>query len=368
MDTTDPDISFDDDGICNHCHDFKNNQSKRWFPSEDGKKKLDIIIDRVKRIGKDNEYDCIIGLSGGVDSSYVAVIIKDYGLRPLVVHVDAGWNTELAVYNIEQVVKYCHYDLYTHVMDWDEIRDLQLAYLKSGVANQDVIQDHAFFSSLYHFAIKNNIKFIISGGNIATESVFPLIWHHSAMDAINIRDIHRKFGKQKLKQYKTINIWQYYFHYPLIYRMETIRPLNYLTYNKLDALEFLKHEIGFKPYKRKHGESVFTKFFQNYFLYEKFGYDKRKPHLSSMVLSGQISRAQALTELNEPLYDEIELQKDIEYIAKKLQISITELLGYIHSAKIHYTEYRNWDYIFRKIKTIQTFLENKVAKELKIYS
>jgi len=172
MDTSDPKITFDDEGICNHCHEFDESISKRWFPNNEGKQKLDAIVDRIKHEGQGKEYDCIIGLSGGVDSSYLAAFLKDYGLRPLAVHVDAGWNSEIAVSNIEKVVKYCGWDLFTHVMDWEEIRDLQVAYLRSGVANQDVVQDHAFFATLYHFAIKKRIKYIISGGNISTESIF----------------------------------------------------------------------------------------------------------------------------------------------------------------------------------------------------
>ena len=265
MDTTDPEINFDKKGECNHCKEFDEVTNKRWYPNEDGTRRLKQMIDKIKQEGKGKEYDCIIGLSGGVDSSYLALIMKDYDLRPLVVHVDAGWNSELAVHNIEQIVKYCDYDLHTHVMDWEEIRDLQVAYLKAGVANQDVIQDHAFFASLYHFAVENNIKTVISGGNIATESVFPKSWHHTAMDAINLKAIHKKFGSRKLKHYKTISFLDYYFYYPFIKGMTVINPLNFMPYHKEKALEVLKETIGYKEYGRKHGESRFTKFFQNYY-------------------------------------------------------------------------------------------------------
>jgi N-acetyl sugar amidotransferase len=193
MDITDPGITFDEKGVCNHCRHFHEVTSKHWFPNDEGKKKLDTLFSKIKQKGKGKEYDCIIGLSGGVDSSYLALMLKDCGLRPLVVHVDAGWNSELAVYNIEQIVKHCGYDLHTHVIDWQEIKDLQLAYLKSGVANQDTVQDHAFFASLYHFAAQHNIKYVISGGNISTESVFPKAWHHAAMDAMNLKSIHKLY-------------------------------------------------------------------------------------------------------------------------------------------------------------------------------
>ena len=339
MDSTDPEIVFDDKGICNHCYEFDDVTSKRWFPNDKGKKKLGEIFEKIKQEGKNNDYDCIIGLSGGVDSSYLALVMKEYGLRPLVVHVDAGWNSELAVHNIEQIVKYCGYDLHTHVMDWQEVKDLQLAYFKSGVANQDVVQDHAFFASLYHFAVQNNIKYVISGGNIATESVFPKSWHHAAMDAINLKAIHKRFGERKLIHYKTISFFKYYFYYPFIKGMTVIRPLNFMPYHKGEALEVLKKQVGYKEYGRKHGESRFTKFFQNYYLPRKFNMDKRRPHLSSHILSGELTRVQALGELQKTLYDEIELREDKAYIAKKLGLSVDELDKLVNDSGHDYSEY-----------------------------
>ena len=368
MDTSDPEIAFDENGMCNHCREFDEETSKRWFPNEDGAHKLDAIIENIKHDGRKQEYDCILGLSGGTDSSYLALKIKDFDLRPLVVHVDAGWNSELAVYNIEQVVKYCDYDLHTHVVDWEEMQDLQLAYLKAGVANQDVAQDHIFFASLYHFAVKNKIKYVISGGNIATEGVFPQAWHHSAMDAVNLHAIHKKYGNMKLKNYKTINIFQYYLYYPFLYKMKTVRPLNYMNYNKTEALDFLKETVGYKEYSRKHGESVFTKFFQNYYLPMKFGYDKRRPHLSSMILSGQLSRNEALEELEKPLYDEGELKKDLAYISKKLQISIEELSNLIDAPGVQYSKFKNWDSNYSKLKYVQKFVEKVFNRNIKNYA
>jgi len=367
MDTTDPDITFDIAGVCNHCQKFESETRKRWFPNDEGEHLLARTISEVKKIGRGQEYDCIIGLSGGVDSSYLALKVKDFGLRPLVVHVDAGWNSELAVYNIEQVVKYCNYDLHTHVINWDEMRDLQLAYLKAGVANQDVPQDHAFFASLYHFAVKSNIKYVISGGNIATESVFPAAWQHAAMDAINLHDIHRRHGTLELNDYKTISILQYYLYYPFIYRMQTIRPLNYMDYDKRKAVAYLKQEIGYKEYGRKHGESVFTKFFQNYYSPVKFGYDIRRPHLSSLILSGQKTRKDALAELEEPLYESNELKEDKAYIAKKLQISTQELDAYISAPNGHYSQYKNWNNRLRFLKAAQTFAERVLQRDIKNY-
>lgn len=368
MDTSDPFIVFDSNGVCNHCHKFDELTSKNWHPNEFGSKQFSKIVDKIKKDGVKNEYDCIIGLSGGVDSSYLALALKDFGLRPLVVHVDAGWNSELAVSNIERVVKYCGYDLHTHVMDWKEIKDLQLAYLKAGVANQDVVQDHAFFSSLYHYAVKNNIKYVISGGNIATESVFPDSWHHSAMDAINLKAIHKKFGQKKLQHYKTISFFEYYFYYPFVKGMTVIRPLNFMKYNKADALQTLIDVVGYKDYGRKHGESVFTKFFQNHYLPKKFNIDKRRPHLSSQVLSGELTREQALLLLSKPLYEESELKEDKIYIAKKLGITLEQLEELISSPGHSYSDYPNWDNNYKIMRRLKNFVERILGRKVSAYS
>ena len=368
MDTTDPEIIFDEKGVCNHCSHFHEVTFKHWFPNNEGKKKLDTFFSKIKQKGKRKEYDCIIGLSGGVDSSYLALMLKDWDLRLLVVHVDAGWNSELAVYNIEQIVKHCGYDLHTHVMDWQEIKDLQLAYLKSGVANQDVVQDHAFFASLYHFAVQHNIKYIISGFNISTESVFPKAWHHAAMDAINLKSIHRLFGKRKLTQYKTISFFEYFFYYPFIKGMEVINPLNFMPYNKDEALKFLKEKINYKEYGRKHGESRFTKFFQNYYLPKKFNIDKRRPHLSSQILSKSLTRDEALRELQKPLYDEIELSQDKAYIAKKLEISVDELDRLTYFKGLHYSEYANWDTRYKLMRKVKKLVQKVIGRNIKTYT
>ena len=368
MDTSDPMITFDDSGVCNHCHKFDDITSKHWFPNAEGGKKLEKVFEQIKKEGQGKEYDCIIGLSGGVDSSYLALKIKDYGLRPLVVHVDAGWNSELAVWNIEQIIKHCGYELHTRVVDWQEIKDLQNAYLKSGVANQDVVQDHIFFASLYHYATQNKIRYVISGGNIATESVFPESWHHSAMDAINLKDIHKRFGQHKLKDYDTISFFQYYFYYPMIKKMRTIRPLNYMQYDKAQALKELKEMVGYKEYGRKHGESIFTKFFQNYYLPTKFNIDKRRAHLSSEILSELITRNQALAELNSPLYDQDELKDDCAYVAKKLGISAEELMEMTKMQGHSYKDYKNWDSLHKWAKKTQRIFEKIANKKFKIYS
>ncbi len=367
MDTTDWTITFDLNGICNHCYQFDNVTSKNWFPGDNGKKLLDNLVSKIKQEGRKNEYNCILGMSGGVDSSYLALVLKDYELRPLIVHVDAGWNSELAVHNIEQIVKYCGFDLHTHVLNWEEIKDLQLSYLKASLANQDVIQDHAFFASLYSFAVQNKIKYVFNGGNIATESVFPSCWHHAAMDSINLKAIHKRHGVQKLKDYKTLSFLEYYFYYPFIRGLNVIRPLNYMPYNKKNATRILKERVGFKEYGRKHGESRFTKFFQNYYLPKKFNMDKRKPHLSSLVLSGEISRSEALHSLSEPLYEKKELDEDKSFVAKKLGISKEELERLVMAPKGHYSQYANWDSRYKIMVRTKSIIEKITGKKIKTY-
>jgi N-acetyl sugar amidotransferase len=368
MDTSDPDITFDGQGICNHCFHFDQVTRKEWFPNDEGARKLSVSLDDIRRVGRVQEYDCILGLSGGVDSSYLAMKAKDWGLRPLVVHVDAGWNSELAVANIEKIVNYCNFDLHTHVVDWEEMRDLHLAYLKAGVANQDVPQDHVFFASLYHFATRNNIRYILSGGNLATEGVFPKAWHGSAMDAINLKAIHAKYGNKKIITYSTISFYEYYIWYPFVKKMRTVRPLNFMPYDKTAALEELEQSIGYKPYARKHGESIFTKLFQNHYLPFKFGYDKRKPHLSSLIVSGQMSREEALAKLAEPLYDPQELEIDITYFCKKLRITRQQFDGFLAAPSHHHTDFPTWDGRYRLLKKMQGLIERSLGRRVQVYS
>lgn len=362
MDTTDPEIFFDDQGVCNHCHQFDKHTSLEWFPNQEGADRLKAIVEKIKLEGQGKEYDCILGLSGGVDSSYLALKVRDWGLRPLVMHVDAGWNSELAVANIEKIVKYCGYDLYTHVVDWEDMRDLHLSYLQASVANQDVPQDHIFFASLYHFATKNNIRYILSGSNFATESIFPSAWHGSAMDSTNLKAIHKKYGKRKLVNYETISFFKYYLWYPFVKKMRTVNPLNFMPYDKAAAVKDLEKTVGYTPYARKHGESIFTKFFQNYYLPTKFGMDKRRPHLSSLIVSGQMTREEALKKLDESLYTPEELQIDITYLCKKLRISRDEFDRLMQSPIHHYSDYPNWDGRLKTLRAIKRTLKRAMGK------
>ncbi|MDP2416300.1 MAG: N-acetyl sugar amidotransferase [Hydrogenophaga sp.] len=368
MDTTDQKITFDAQGVCNHCRQFEEVTRKRWYPNSEGARLWAASLEEIKTAGKGQEYDCIIGLSGGVDSSYLAIKAHEWGLRPLVMHVDAGWNSELAVANIEAIVKHCSYDLHTHVVDWEDMRDLHLAYLRAGVSNQDVAQDHAFFAGLYHFATRNKVRYVLSGGNLATESIFPTSWQGSAMDAINLKAIHKKYGERKLKNYQTISFFEYYFWYPLVKRMRVLRPLNYMHYNKMEALQELEETVGYKPYPRKHGESVFTKWFQNHYLPVKFNMDKRLPHLSSMIVSGQMMREDALHKLEEPLYAPADLEIDIDYLCKKLRISRQEFDG-IMGVEVHdYSDFPNWDGLCESALNVKKIMKKISGFDFKAYS
>jgi N-acetyl sugar amidotransferase len=366
MDTSDPEIQFDVDGKCNHCKLFFEVTNKNWWPNEEGGKQWELYVRQIKADGVGREYDCILGLSGGVDSSYLAIKAHEWGLRPLVMHVDAGWNSELAVANIESIVKHCNYDLHTHVVDWEDMRELHLAYLRAGISNQDVPQDHIFFSSIYHFATKNKIRYILSGGNIATESIFPKSWHGSAMDATNLKAIYSRFGDGRLKSYKTISFLQYYFWYPIVKKMRVFRPLNFMPYNKMVALAELEATVGYKPYPRKHGESIFTKWFQNHYLPNKFNIDKRRPHLSSMIVSGQLTRDEAINKLNEPLYGETELSNDILYVCKKLRISNKEY-EMLMQAEVHsYADFKNWERKYKIVRSVKRYFTRITGQDIKI--
>ena len=328
MDTSDPDIQFDEAGVCSWCRRFDAEIAPQWFPNADGARRFAAIADGIRRETAGQEYDCIVGLSGGIDSSYAAwVMRRKWNLRLLAVHVDAGWNSELAVKNIENIVKRLDIDLHTEVIDWEEMRDLQLAFLRSGVPNQDIPQDHVFFAALYRFAVRNGLRHVLSGGNIATESVLPPAWGHAAMDLRHLKAIHRRFGSGRLRTYPTCSFFDYYVRYPFLHRMRVVRPLNFMSYDKNHALEVLEQELDYRYYGTKHGESRFTKFFQNYWLPTRFGFDKRRAHLASLILSGQAARGEALLELATPAYPEAQLREDKAFVAKKLGITDDEMEG-----------------------------------------
>lgn len=325
MDTSDPDITFDDAGVCNHCRTFDETAPQVWHPNPEGRKMLDAIVERIKEEGAGKPYDCAIGLSGGVDSSYLAwVAKKELGLRPLAVHVDGGWNSELATRNIENIVRKLGIDLHTYVVDWEEMRDLQRAFLRAGLANQDVPQDHAFFAALYSNAQAHGLRYVLSGGNYATESVLPSEWAYNAMDLRHLEAVHKRFGERRLKTFPRVNFFRYYFWNRYVKRMQVVRPLNYVPYIKSEAIATLERELGFQYYGGKHFESRFTKWQQLYFRPRKFGYDERRAYMASLILSGQMTRDQALAALAGDAENERQAEADTGYILKKLAVSEQE--------------------------------------------
>jgi N-acetyl sugar amidotransferase len=371
MDTTDPDITFDENGICNYVHFFNEKVKPILDPSPEKEKVLKYLVQEIKEYGKDKEYDCIIGISGGVDSSYLAYYLKKVaGLRLLAVHLDGGWNSELAVKNIEDILKKLDIDLHTYVVDWEEMKDLQVSFLKSGVANQDIPQDHAIIATLYKTAREKNIKYIISGHNYATESILPKAWGFDAMDTSHIKGIHKRFGKlRKLRSYPLIGFFDYYLISRYLKKIQSIRFLNLIDYNKQDAMDLLQKEYGWRYYGGKHYESRFTKFFQSYYLPTRFGFDKRKAHLSSLIVSGQITREEALVELAKPLYTEFELEGDKEYIRKKLDLTEEEFETILTQPLKTYKDYPSNELNYKIVRSIYIFakdLRKRVSDKNKI--
>lgn len=358
MDTTDSKIKFDENGVCDHCNDFYENIKPNWNTGEVGRKELDKIVEKIKLDGKNREFDCIMGMSGGADSSYLLhFAVKELGLRPLVFHVDGGWNSKIAVNNIEVLVDSLNLDLYTEVIDWEEMKDFQLSYFKSGLPNLDIPQDHAFVATLYNFADKHNIKYILNGGNISTECVRnPLEWIYYGTDMSQIKDIRKKFGTIDLKSYPFSNVYRHKIYLRYIKQIKVVKPLNYIPYIKSEAMEFLKNEYNWQPYPQKHFESRFTRFYEGYWLPNKFGFDTRKVQLSSLILTEQMTRDEALEILKTPAISDIEAQKDFEFIANKLDISEEELRSYFKAPNKSYKDYKNEEAYFDKGAKVMKFL------------
>ena len=324
MDTSDPDIRFDNKGVCNHCLEY--DRVSAMYPKGDaGRRALEEMARTIRDRGRGKEYDCLIGLSGGVDSSYLACVVKDLGLRPLAVHFDSGWDSEVAVRNVERVVTSLELELHTFVVDWDEMRDLQVAFLRSGVANCDIPTDHGFTAVLWHVAAEENIPFVISGANFWTESHLPASWGYSSRDLRHLRSVHSRFGTHPLQKFPQLSLWYDVGYCRAIKGIRKVDPLNYLPYVKADAMREIEGRLGWQYYGGKHFESVFTRFFQAYYLPKRFGFDKRRAHLSSLICSGQIARDAALEEVSKPAHPEALLRQDHAYVAKKLGITPAEL-------------------------------------------
>jgi len=322
MDNTDPDISFDQDGVCNWWHDYQAILKKR--PNEEQREaQLRDSLDKIREASRGRTYDCILGLSGGVDSSYMAYLAKQWGLRPLAVHFDNGWDDELAVGNIETIVRKLHLPLQTFVMNWPEFRDLQRAYFKASVLDLDVPADHMIFGALHKTAYEHNIPYVLSGNNLATEWLLPRAWYYSKFDLVNLMGIHRAFGEIPMKHLPKLGVWQR-LYYQRVKVIQDLKVLELVPYKKMEAKQFLIDEFGWRDYGGKHYESVFTRFYQGYILPTKYGIDKRKAHLSNLICNSEITRSEALRELSKSTDDPGRQQTDKRYVAKKLGWSEAE--------------------------------------------
>ena len=358
MDTSDSKIKFDSLGICDHCNDFEKNVKPKWLPNDTGKFKLEKIVSKIKKDGKNRDFDCLLGMSGGVDSSYMLhLAVKEFGLRPLVFHVDGGWNSELAVNNIEVMIDKLKLDLFTEVINWEEMKDFQLAFFKSGLPGIDIPQDHAFIATLYNYAYKYNIKYILNGGNISTECVRnPLEFFYYGTDMTQIRDIRKRFGTSKMKTYPFSSVLRHKFYLKYIKNISVIKPLDLMPYVKKDALKLLEKTYNWKPYPQKHFESRFTKFFESYWLPERFGFDTRRVQYSSLILTNQMTRSEALEKLKKPAYNPETIEEEFQYIANKLEISHNELKYYFELPKKFYWDYNNQEKMFNLGAKILRFI------------
>ena len=365
IDTSDPSVTFDKDSISDHYFDFINHVKPNWQTDEKGQKQLSKLVDKIKSKGKSNEYDCILGLSGGLDSSYMLhIAVKELGLRPLVFHVDGGWNSEIAVHNINVMIEKLGLDLYTEVINWEEMKDFQLAFFKSGVPHLDIPQDHAFIATLYHFANKYKIKYILNGGNLSTECVqYPMEWFYYGTDMIHIRDIINKFGTIPMKTYPFSSIFFHKIYLRYIKGVKVIKPLNFMPFIKKDAINLLETEYGWKSYPQKHFESRFTKFYESYWLPERFNFDTRRVQFSSLILTDQMTRDEALVKIKQPAYNPDTIKDEFKYIANKLGITEQELEYYFNMPKHFYWDYANSSMIFNIGAKLLKFLGIEKVKK-----
>jgi len=349
MDTTDLQIQFDAVGVCDHCRVFQQKIQPSWVTDERGRQKLNAMVERIRAHGKGRDFDCIIGMSGGIDSSYLLHLAKtELNLRPLVFHVDAGWNSQEAVNNIERLIDQLGLDLYTDVIDWEEMKDLQLAFFKSGVPHIDTPQDHAFFATMYKFAEQHNVRSILTGANYSTECIRnPIEWMYYQSDLVQLQDIHRHFGTRPLVKFPTTSILRHKVYLPYMKRIEVVTPLNFLPYNKSEAMRLLADVYGWQPYPQKHFESRFTRFYEGYWLPQRFGYDVRRVQFSSLIMTGQMSRDDAIERLKTPPLDDLTIAQEKQFVASKLGITVGDLEGYFKLPKRSFRDFRSQENVYR---------------------
>jgi N-acetyl sugar amidotransferase len=356
MDTTASEIRFDENGYCNYCTEAL--EKLQSMPLRKDELCLEKMVKKVKENGKGKEYDCIIGVSGGVDSSYTAYNVKKLGLRPLAIHLDNGWDSELAVKNIENICNILDIDLFTYVIDWEEFKDLQLSFLKASTSDSEIPSDHAIVAILYEMASKKGLKYILMGSNTASESIMPRSWSTGHADWKYISSIQKQFGTKELKSFPHYSLFKL-IEYKRVVGITRISFLDYFDFNKQEAKKIIEKEIGWRDYGEKHYESKYTKFFQAYILPTKFGFDKRKAHLSSLIVSGQITREQALEELKNEIYPPKELEEDIDYVANKFGITRDEFNSIMNLPPKTYWDYPNYQ------KTRYYKLVKKVYRSIK---
>jgi N-acetyl sugar amidotransferase len=355
MDTTDPDITFDAQGVCNHCHYFDALAVKRLIPLDERPARLAALVQKIKRNGQGKDYDCIIGVSGGVDSTYVAYLTRELGLRPLAVHFDNGWDSELAVANIEKMLNTLSIDLFTFVVDWPEFRDLQLSFLRASTPDGEVPTDHAIVALLYQQAVKHRVRHILLGVNVNSEAIMPVKWSYGHSDIRYISAVHRQFGKVPLKTFPRYTLLQL-FNFMFVRRIELVPILDYVDYQKQSAMEKIQKAVGWVYYGGKHYESIYTRFFQSNVLPCKFNIDKRRAHYSNLVMSGQMSRAEACRLMDEPVYTENGLKDDRAYAIKKLGLTEAEFNAIMALPTRTFFDYENNYRRIEKAKKLRTRL------------
>ena len=348
MDESDSRITFDQNGVCDHCLDFEKNTKKNWKPNAEGRLLLEKTVEKIKKDGKGRDFDCLIGMSGGADSSYLLhLAVHELGLRPLVFHVDCGWNSRAAVNNIQKMIDKLDVNLFTDVINWKEMADLQLAFFKSGVPHIDLPQDLAYTSATYHWANKHNIKYILNGGNISTECVRnPKQWIYYGTDFLFLRSIIKRFGTIDLKSFPLSTIFYHKLYLKYIRRINVVKPLNLLPYDKTKAQAALKELYGWESFNQKHFESRFTRFYEGYWMPTRFGFDTRRVQFSSLILTGQMTRDDALKELQKDPYDQSNIDDDFKFVANKIGITESELRSYHEMDLKFYTDYPNIEWIF----------------------
>ena len=348
----DPNITFDGDGVCNYYYEFLDKLEYRLPKNETRDAEFKTIIDRVKKEGEGKKYDCIIGVSGGVDSSYVAYLVKQLGLRPLAVHLDNGWNSELAVKNVENILKILHIDLYTVVVDWEIFKDWQLSFLKASTPDAEVPTDHIIAATMYDIAHKFGVRFILSGMNFRSEGLLPPTWARGYLDWKYLKGVQKKFGTKNIDSLPHLSIGKF-FYYNIIKRMKVVNVLNYMDFIKKDAMVILEKELAYRPYSGKHYESIYTRFFQSYILPTKFGIDKRKAHYTCLILgTKEITREQAVEYLKEPTAPPELIAEDTEYMLKKFGITANqfdEIMKTPVKTIFDYPNNHKWELKFRRL-------------------